>query len=77
MWFPGTFWDALHDSARIRVAHSVVMWVEARAVRQSVSLPAKIYSKVCPLAKARRLRETRMLVELLENGIEAEQRKQQ
>jgi hypothetical protein len=47
------------------------------SVRQSVSLPAKTAAQVRNLAKTRRLSSNRMLVELIENGIEAEQRKQQ
>lgn len=42
-----------------------------------MSLPAKMASQVRTLAKSRRLSATRMLVELIENGIEAEQRKQE
>ena len=48
-----------------------------KAVRQSVSLPAKTAAQVRNLAKTRRLSSNRMLVELIENGIEAEKRKQQ
>lgn len=48
-----------------------------KTVRQSVSLPAKIATQVRALAKNRRLSSNRMLVELIENGIEAEKRKQQ
>jgi hypothetical protein len=48
-----------------------------KTVRQSVSLPAKIAAQVRTLAKTRRLSSNRMLVELIENGIEAEKRKQQ
>jgi hypothetical protein len=48
-----------------------------KIVRQSVSLPAKIAAQVRALAKNRRLSSNRMLVELIENGIEAEKRKQQ
>jgi len=46
-------------------------------VRQSVSLPANIATQVRNLAKTRKLSSNRMLVELIENGIEAEKRKQQ
>lgn len=46
-------------------------------VRQSISLPAKVASQVRTLAKARKLSSSRMLVELIESGIEAEKRKQQ
>ena len=48
-----------------------------RAVRQSVSLPANVVAQVRSLAKARRLSGNRMLLELIENGMEAEKRKQQ
>jgi hypothetical protein len=47
-----------------------------KAVRQSVSLPANVAAQVRNLAKARRLSANRMLLELIENGIEAEKRKQ-
>ena len=48
-----------------------------KSVRQSVSLPAKTATQVRNLAKTRRLSSNRMLVELIENGIETEKRKQQ
>ena len=48
-----------------------------KTVRQSVSLPANLATQVLSIAKARRLSANRMLVELIENGIEAEKRKQQ
>lgn len=53
------------------------MKTQGEPVRQSVSLPAKTAAQVRSLAKARRLSSNRMLVELIENGIEAEKRKQQ
>jgi hypothetical protein len=48
-----------------------------KTVRQSISLPTKVAAQVRTLAKTRRLSSNRMLVELIENGIEAEKRKQQ
>jgi len=48
-----------------------------KTVRQSVSLPANVAAQVRSLAKRRRLSANRMLVELIENGVEAEKRKQQ
>jgi len=48
-----------------------------KIVRQSVSLPANIAAQVRTLAKTRRLSSNRMLLELIENGLEAEKRKQQ
>ena len=53
------------------------MKTQVKSVRQSVSLPAKTAAQVRSLAKTRRLSSNRMLVELIENGIEAEKRKQQ
>lgn len=58
------------------LVHNRVMST-AKAVRQSVSLPATTAAKVRSMAKARRLSANRMIVDLIENGIEAEQRKQQ
>jgi hypothetical protein len=48
-----------------------------KTVRQSVSIPATVAAQVRNMAKRRRLSSNRMLVELIENGIEAEKRKQQ
>jgi hypothetical protein len=48
-----------------------------KTVRQSVTLPATTAAKVRTLAEKRRVSSNRMLVELIENGIEAEKRKQQ
>jgi post-segregation antitoxin (ccd killing protein) len=48
-----------------------------KTVRQSVSLPSKVAVHVRSLAKARRLSANRMMVELIERGIEAEKRKHQ
>jgi hypothetical protein len=53
-----------------------VMRTANRTVRQSVSLPANVAAQVRSLAKARGLRANRMLLELIENGMEAEKRKQ-
>lgn len=55
----------------------LAMKTQEKSVRQSVSLPAKTAAQVRSLAKTRRLSSNRMLVELIENGIEAEKRKQQ
>jgi hypothetical protein len=48
-----------------------------KTVRQSVSLPAGLATQVRTLAKARKLSANRMMVELIEYGMEAEKRKQQ
>ena len=47
-----------------------------KTVRQSVSLPAPVAAKVRSMAKGRRLSANRMLIELIESGIEADKRKQ-
>lgn len=49
--------------------------VEPKTVRQSISMPAKMASQVRTW-QIQKVSATRMLVELIENGIEAEQRKQ-
>jgi len=53
------------------------MGTATKIVRQSVSLPVNVATQVRSLAKVRKLSANRMLVELIENGMEAEKRKQQ
>ncbi len=48
-----------------------------KVVRQSVSLPLRLAKQVGSMARSRKLSKNRMLVELIENGIDAEKRKQQ
>jgi hypothetical protein len=59
------------------MVYNEFMKTQGKSVRQSVSLPAKTVAQVRNLAKTRRLSSNRMLVELIENGIEAEKHKQQ
>ena len=61
---------------RTTVVHNGVMRTRNPTVRQSVTLPSNVAAQVRNLAKARRLSANRMLVELIENGMEAEKRKQ-
>lgn len=49
----------------------------AKQVRRSVTLPAQIAQQVERLAKRRRLSDNRILVELIEQGIEATKQKEQ
>ena len=49
----------------------------AKTVRQSVTLPANVAADVRSIAKSRRLSANRTLIELIENGIEVDKRKQQ
>jgi hypothetical protein len=59
------------------MVHNDVMGTATKIVRQSVSLPVNVATQVRSLAKVRKLSANRMLVELIENGMEAEKRKQQ
>jgi predicted transcriptional regulator len=52
------------------------MPVSSKIVRQTVGLPAETAKRVRRLAKQRRLSANRIIVELVEEGIEAQQRKQ-
>ena len=47
-----------------------------KSVRQSVTLPTKVANQVRTMAKRRRLSANRMLVELVEEGIETQRRKE-
>jgi hypothetical protein len=68
-------WQKAHG--RTNLVHNGAMRANSKTVRQSVSLPANVASQVRTMAKSRRLSAARMLVELIENGIEAEQKRQQ
>ena len=59
------------------LVHNGVMKMAEKAVRQSVSLPPRLAKQVGSMAKSRKLSKNRMLLELIENGIDAEKRKQQ
>ena len=48
-----------------------------KQVRRSVTLPTQIAQQVARLAKRRRLSDNRVLVELIEQGIEATKQKEQ
>ena len=52
------------------------MRIANKTVRRSVSLPVNLAVQVRTLAKRRRVSANRMLVELIENGMEAEKRRQ-
>ncbi|MGO9240137.1 MAG: hypothetical protein ACLQBJ_04930 [Bryobacteraceae bacterium] len=53
------------------------MRAKDQTVRQSVTLPSSVALQVRSLAKTRRLSANRILVELIESGMEAQQRKEQ
>ena len=72
-------WAKLQPVTRCgrRVAHTgVIMTVNKKAVRQSVTLPAKVAQQVRSMAKRRRLSASRMLVELVVEGIELQKQKE-
>jgi hypothetical protein len=48
----------------------------SKQVRRSVSLPAQVARQVESIAKRRRLSDNRVLVELIEEGIEARKQKE-
>lgn len=48
-----------------------------KQVRRSVTLPAQVARQVERMAKRRRLSDNRVLVELIEEGIEARKQKEQ
>jgi hypothetical protein len=60
---------AMAKRARAKSAH-------AKHVRRSVTLPAKVARQVETLARERALSDNRVLVELIEQGIEAQQQKE-
>ena len=47
-----------------------------KAVRQSVTLPPKVAKRVRNMAKSRRVSASRILVELVEQGIEAQEQRE-
>jgi hypothetical protein len=59
------------------MVHNGVMAVKEKAVRQSVTLPAKMATQIRTMAKRRRLSANRMFIELVEKGIEAQKRKEE
>ena len=59
------------------LVHNGVMKMTQKAVRQSVSLPPNLAKQVGGMAKARKVSKNRILLELIENGIDADKRKQQ
>ena len=62
---------------RIALVHNGVVRTGNKTTRQSISLPAGVAAQVRSMARTRRLSANRILVELIEAGIEAQKRKQQ
>jgi hypothetical protein len=57
--------------------HNGVMATKEKTVRQSVTLPAKVATQIRSMAKHRGLSANRMLVELVEEGLEAKKQKEE
>ena len=53
------------------------MGVTKKSVRQSVSLPARLATRVKSLAKSQRKSANRVLVDLVESGLKAKEREKQ
>lgn len=53
------------------LVHNGAMRAKDRTVRQSVTMPAKVASQVRAIANRRRLSASRVLVELVEEGLES------
>ena len=58
------------------MVHNDDMAGKLKPVRQSITLPGKVANQVRTLAKRRRLSANRMLLELIEQGIEAQKQKE-
>jgi hypothetical protein len=61
----------------IIVVHDGAMKLERKPVRQSISLPAGVATQIRSMARKRRLSENRLIVELIEAGLEAQKQKHQ
>lgn len=70
----GAWYDTLASDTI--VVHTGVMAVKEEPVRQSVTLPLRVAKQVRRMAKRRRLSASHMLVELVEEGIEAQKAKE-
>jgi hypothetical protein len=53
------------------------MRTASKTIRQSISLPTAVAAQVRTMARTRRLSANRMLVELIEDGMESQKQKQQ
>jgi len=58
------------------MVHNDAMSTKNKSVRQSITLPIKVANQIRTMAKRRRLSANRMLVELVEAGIEAQRKKE-
>ena len=67
--------EEVYDGATwCRMVYSDIMAQSERVVRQSISLPSSIARRVKTLAKRGRTSANRVLVDLIETGLEARER---
>jgi len=59
------------------LVYSEAMGATNKGLRQSVSLPARLAKRVKSLAKAQRTSASRVMVDLIESGIEAKEQEKQ
>ena len=59
------------------MVHNGDMPAKLKVVRQSLSIPGDMAARVRLLAKARRLSSNKVILSLIESGMEAEKRKEQ
>jgi len=59
------------------LVYSEGMGATSKSLRQSVSLPARLAKRVRSLAKSQRTSANRVLVNLIETGLEAKERERQ
>ena len=64
----------LYGAVWCKMVYPVLMAETEKAVRQSVSIPSSIARRVQALAKRRRTSANRVIVELIETGLEARER---
>lgn len=58
------------------LVHTGGMSTATKEVRRSITLPAKVASEVGRLARTRRVSATRVLVQLIEDGLEVQKQKE-
>ena len=63
--------DRRFGALRCRMVYSYSMSVAEKTVRQSVSLPARVARRVKSLAKTSSTSANRIIVDLIESGLEA------
>jgi metal-responsive CopG/Arc/MetJ family transcriptional regulator len=59
------------------MVYSEAMGATNKSFRQSVSLPARLAKRVKSLARAQRTSTNRVMVDLIENGLEAKEREKE